>query len=161
MLSNYINLLSSGTMRTVKRGNGAHNHNRTRKIQNRKRGFNGSSGGGWFDFDGIKKLVVSDNNLVNINIPSSSGNIHCHICSNDSFQMRRGTVGKSKTANVLQDAVIGSGADNLGDISINCYFCNKCGNTIFVRDPKTSNGNNYDNLIVSTPANTVNPLNAV
>jgi hypothetical protein len=55
---------------------------------------------------------------------------------------------KSKLQQSMFAFVTDSGnADALNDISITVYFCNECGNSIMVRDPKIKGDNIYNNLI--------------
>lgn len=108
--------------------------NRTRK--------NKQKAGGVFNF--FAKTFVSDNYKVSLASPKVPS-IICSICSNTSFQQRNGTIGKSKTADILR------GESQTNDMSIYCYFCNDCGNAIIVRDPKVKTTGTYTQLITSTP----------
>ena len=68
--------------------------------------------------------MFSDNNLVQF--PTN-----CFECEklykemNYDFQLRKGTIGKSKTANTLTNFVAGVFFSvEVGDISVNFFFCN-------------------------------------
>jgi hypothetical protein len=108
-------------------------------MKNKKTRKNRNEGGGLFNF--LAKTFVSDNKPVSLK--SSKGSIKCSICSHTTFQERNGTIGKSKTADIIR------GESETNDISVYCYFCNNCGNAIIVRDPKVTT-NNYKQLITST-----------
>ena len=98
---------------------------------------------------GIFGTLTADNNLVTISTMDKQ--IKCAICKNDTFQFREGTVGKSKSDTILNDFLFGHEFNGILDISITLYFCNNCGNSIIVRDPKSTLGRmnimNYDNII--------------
>ena len=112
------------------------------KKPKRKNNTTKKRGGSMFGY-----VTGVDNNLVTLSCNDKS--IQCSICNNPQFQFRNGTVGKSKTQAVLFSFV--SDETKLNDISINCYFCNNCGNAIFVRDPKTSTTDTiYPNVIKYT-----------
>lgn len=95
--------------------------------------------------------LVSDNKLVSL-ATSTDRAISCQICKNAKFQMRKGTIGKSKTANVLGNIIFGSESNSVLDISVICYFCSSCGNAITVRDPKAKS-DDYKSLIVAKDIN--------
>ena len=96
-----------------------------------------SCGGGWL----TSNIKGADNFLVNISYGDNP--ISCSICKSYDFQLRNATLRKSK----LQQHLVGNSV--LNEISLNCYFCNNCGNAIIIRDPKTKDysHNNYDNLV--------------
>lgn len=89
------------------------------------------------------QTFVSDNKKGSLASPKT-GKIKCSICSCTTFQERNGTIGKSKTADIIRVE------SETNDISVYCYFCNDCGNAIIVRDPKVRT-DNYTKLIKSTP----------
>lgn len=105
-----------------------------------------SRGGGWL----TSNIKGADNYLVNLSYGDNP--IFCSICKSYNFQLRNATVRKSK----LQQGIVGDSI--LNEISLNCYFCNNCGNAIIIRDPKTKDysNNNYSNLVTYKKASAKN-----
>jgi hypothetical protein len=122
-----------------------------RRAKTRKTRIGGDSAdkeakGGFMNF--TRKLFLSDNNLVYL----MNGEIllTCPICNHDKFQLRLGTLGKSKLSTVTNDILFGHTSHDMLDISINTYFCDNCGYGIMVRNQKF-NTTSYRTVLTSIP----------
>jgi hypothetical protein len=102
--------------------------------------------GGFMNF--TRKLFLSDNNLVYL--MNGRALLTCPICNHDKFQLRLGTLGKSKLSTVTNDILFGHTSHDMLDISIKSYFCDECGYGIIVRDQKF-NTTSYRNTLTSIP----------
>ena len=101
-------------------------------------------GGGVFDF--FQSSFTGDNKYCIL----KNGIVKCALCANNVFMMRNGTIGKSKLGNVANDIVFGENSNNVMDISITCYFCSNCGNSIIIRDAKQRTESVYTNMVMPT-----------
>jgi len=90
----------------------------------------------------------SDNKITTLSFENNP--IVCDVCKNTEFQQRDGTIGKSKTNEFITGAILGDTLSGVNDISIRCYFCNNCGNAIFVRYPMAPSEGVYPKLIKSS-----------
>jgi predicted RNA-binding Zn-ribbon protein involved in translation (DUF1610 family) len=113
-------------------------------MKNKTRKNNKSmKGAGVFNF--FKSTFTPDSKYCVLN----NGQIACSLCNNTVFLMRNGTIGKSKLGNIATDVVFGEDANLVMDISITCYFCSNCGNTIVIRDAKQA-GQVYQHMVMPT-----------
>ena len=94
----------------------------------------------------------ADDNKVTISYDGKP--IKCTICGSVEFQQRDGTIGKSKTNQVMFSFFTSNDtAEALNDMSVRCYYCNTCGYAYIVRNPATTaEQGTYTNLIKSSPA---------
>lgn len=104
-------------------------------------------GGAFFPDNDIVKIKYNDNT------EDPEKFIKCPICGKDEFQRRNATLDKSKLQQGLFDFITGTDGSVLNDISIYAYFCNECGYTIMIRDPKEKTENIYKNLVVANKEN--------
>jgi hypothetical protein len=123
--------------------------NRTLKRKNKVK-----RGGFWRELFGLNKDSGSNNSIIVKNgITGKPGDgklkyngktVKCYICDGEIFKFRPGTIGKSKLNNTLVDTFLFNDASSdFSNISVNCYFCLTCGNSIIIRDTKYSG--NYTN----------------
>jgi hypothetical protein len=134
--------------------------NRTLKSKNKVK-----RGGFWLELFGLNNSRSSSNPSTMQNVITGkpgdgklkyNGNsVKCYICNGEKFRFRPGTIGKSKLNNALVDTFLFNDASSdFSNISVNCYFCLTCGNSIIIRDSKySSNYTNSGNFVKFVESN--------